>query len=101
MNDEEIKELIKRKRRQIILHSFGYYRLNENIIDDHTFDKWCMELVKLHEQYPELSKQVEYSFGFELFDGSSGYGLPLGETWLPSTWQQMKKAHKEYLTNKN
>lgn len=95
MNEQKIKEDIKRKRRQLMLHSFGYYRLNENIIDDHTFDKWCMELVELQKQHPQLAVQVEYHKEFIDFDGSSGYHLPMGETWIPPVWEQMKRLHKE------
>lgn len=95
LEQSQIKELIKRKRRQLMLHSFGYYRLNENIIDDHTFDKWCMELVELQKQYPELAAQVEYHDGFVDFDGSSGYNLPMGEPWITSVWEHMKRMNKE------
>lgn len=47
MTDEEIKELIKRRRRQILVHSCLYYRLASNIISDFQYDCWGKELGKL------------------------------------------------------
>lgn len=75
-NREEVKALIKRRRRQILVHSFLYYQLNENVVSDHTFDKFCNDLVDLQAKFPEESKEVEYYEEFKDFDGSSGYDLP-------------------------
>jgi len=94
MNDEEIKSLIRRKRRQLTVHSYGYYRLNDNIIDDHTFDAWSNELVALQEKYPELAQQVELHEYFQDFDGSTGYDLPTHLPWVASTWEKIKRHHR-------
>jgi NAD-dependent DNA ligase len=67
-----IKELIERRRRQVIVHSVLYYTLDENIIDDHTFDRWCKELVTLQEEYPELASECVYADEFKGYDGSTG-----------------------------
>ena len=48
---EDIKILIKRRRLQLIVHSCIYYRLNDNLISDATYDKWARELAKLHQKY--------------------------------------------------
>lgn len=69
-------EWLNRRQRQILVHSFIYYQLNENIIDDHTYDLWCKELAKAIIDYPELFKQTTFYEGFKEFDGSSGYDLP-------------------------
>lgn len=76
MSTEEIIELINRRKRQILVHSFLYYQMNTNIISDHTFDKWSSELAMLLLKYPEESKQTVYYDEFKEFDGSSGYDLP-------------------------
>jgi hypothetical protein len=73
---EEIVELISRRRRQVLVHSFIYYQLNDNIISDFIFDGWCGELVALADTFPEESKKAVYAKEFEGFDGSSGYDLP-------------------------
>lgn len=76
MEPEQITELINRRRRQILAHSCIYYRYNENIIDDSTFDKWCNDLVQLQNKYSELSESCEYADAFRDFDGSTGFDLP-------------------------
>ena len=48
---EDIKILIKRRRLQLIVHSCIYYRLNDNLISDATYDKWARELARLHQKY--------------------------------------------------
>ncbi|MFX3623092.1 MAG: hypothetical protein ACE3JP_03345 [Ectobacillus sp.] len=62
MNKKEVASPIKRRRRQLIVHSYGYYRLNETIISDHTFDQWSKELVELQEKYPAISKYLKDLF---------------------------------------
>jgi hypothetical protein len=98
MNDEQIKELITRRRRQLTVHSFLYYQLNENIIDDHTFDFWSKELVELQEQYPEIAKECIWAKEFETFDGSSGFDLPYSNPHVQTTGYRLlayckKKNH--------
>lgn len=76
-----IEELINRRRRQVLVHSVIYYRMNDNIIDDHTWTKWAMELADLQEKYPDIAKNCCYAEEFEDFDGSSGFNLPLDDPW--------------------
>ena len=75
-SNEEIKELITRRRRQLTVHSFLYYQLNENIIPDYTFDLWSKELVELQVTYPDIANEAPYASEFKEFDGSTGYDLP-------------------------
>lgn len=70
-----VATLIKRRRLQILVHSCIYYRMNRNLIDDHTFDLWSKELVQLQLEHPDISKRVELFDQFKDFDGSSGYDL--------------------------
>lgn len=93
MNDEAITK-IRQRRRQVLVHSFLYYQLNTNIIDDHTFDRFCNELVELQERYPEESKQVEYYDGFKGFDGSSGYDLPYGDPSIQNAGYHLLDTHR-------
>lgn len=71
-NDRQIAELIHRRREQMLVHSYIYYQLNDNIIDDNTWSKWAMELQQLQKDYPEISKQVADYELFKDWDGSSG-----------------------------
>ena len=72
---DNIVELIKRRRLQILIHSALYYTLNENVIDDHTYDKWSKELAELQRTYPQESKLAPFYEDFAEFDGSSGFDL--------------------------
>lgn len=90
---KDIKSLILRRRRQLVVHSYGYYRLNENIIPDHLFDLWSKELVELQRDYPKEAAEVDMAKDFETFDGSTGYDLPTELPWVAGTWQQLKREH--------
>lgn len=71
------KELITRRRLQILIHSCIYYRFDDSIIDDHTYDQWATELAELQEQYPEEAAKAPFSEDFKDFDGSTGFDLPI------------------------
>lgn len=76
MNGDDAKELIKRRRRQILVHSCIYYKFDNNVISDFTYDEWSKELAELQRDYPEESEEVEYVEYFENLDGSTGFHLP-------------------------
>lgn len=82
MQDTELAELIKRRRRQLIVHSYIYYRLNQNLVPDHTYDGWARELIELQEKYPELSSKVEYHKEFKGFQMGDSFKLPMDESWV-------------------
>lgn len=95
MKKEAILSLIKRRRRQITVHSFGYYRMNDTIVEDTMFDNWCNELVNLQKEYPELVEQVELHDDFIDFDGSTGFNLRLGDPWVAVVWNKIKHYSEE------
>jgi len=72
----ELLEWINRRERQLLVHSFLYYQLNENIISDHVFDLWSKELAKAIIEHPDIFSKSVYAAEFKNFDGSSGYDLP-------------------------
>lgn len=71
---EELKiaEKIQRRRYQMLVHSYIYYEMNENIITDSQWSSWAMELVELQDKYPDIAKRVIYANDFANWDGSSG-----------------------------
>lgn len=75
MVDKTILSLINRRQRQILVHSYIYYELDNNIIDDITWSKWALELEDLQRNYPEESSAAVYAKEFEHFDHSTGAGL--------------------------
>jgi hypothetical protein len=95
MTPDEILELMNRRQRQILVHSFLYYQLNESIISDHTFDMWSKELADLMVQYPEIAKKTVYYDSFKGFDGSSGYDLPYTNPEIQDTGYKLLRYHKK------
>lgn len=81
MSEDEIRELITRRRRQVLVHSIIYYELDDCITSDHQWQDWADELAKLQDQYPDIAENCIYADAFQGFDGSSGYHLPLRDPW--------------------
>ena len=71
---EELKiaEKIQQRRYQMLVHSYIYYEMNENIISDSQWSKWAMELVELQSKYPSIADKIIYAEDFADWDGSSG-----------------------------
>jgi hypothetical protein len=78
-NKRFIKSKIKQRRRQMLVHSYIYYELNENIVSDAQWSRWAVELAELQKKYPKESAEVEYYEDFKDWDGSSGAFLNFGE----------------------
>jgi NAD-dependent DNA ligase len=62
-----IQELINRCRRQILIQSFLYYRLNTSVGSDATYDQWAKDLAQLQMKYPEIASEGVYSDSFKDF----------------------------------
>lgn len=71
---EELKiaEKIQHRRYQMLVHSYIYYEMNENIISDSKWSKWATELAELQTKYPSIANTVVYAEDFADWDGSSG-----------------------------
>jgi NAD-dependent DNA ligase adenylation domain len=94
MNEAEIMALINRKRRQVLVHSFLYYRMNTSIWSDHKFDQVANELVDLQRKYPEIAQKCAYHEYFQDFDGSSGFDLPLHLPEVVSAGIKLLRYHE-------
>lgn len=81
MNTAQIKELITRRRKQILVHSVIYYRMDSNIISDDKWNEWARELCRLQNQYPDIAEECIFADEFKDFDPASGFDLPLENTW--------------------
>lgn len=62
-------------QRWILVHSFIYYELNNNIVSDHMYDNNCVHLAELQKKYPDSFKVTNYYKAFKEFDGSTGFDL--------------------------
>lgn len=79
----------------MLVHSFLYYQLGDNVIDDFTFDMWSIELVELMQKHRVIAKRSVYYNDFKEFDGSSGFDLPFANPEVQSKGYQLLKIHKE------
>lgn len=71
---DEVRQKMKRKRAQIMVHSYIYYCKFKNIVSDETWDQWGKELGELQDEY---GYQIGYyDEDFKGFDGTTGYDLP-------------------------
>jgi len=60
MTEDEIRELILRRRRQTIVARICYYCFDANIMPDAEYDKRERELKKLVSEYPKIAAKVKY-----------------------------------------
>ena len=87
--NNEIMELIQRRRLQVLVNSCIYYEMNTSIISDELWDKWARELVQLQKDYPEESEQVIWYEAFKDWDASTGAFLPLKDEWVVAKAKQL------------
>lgn len=72
--EQSILERIVMLRRQVLLHSYIYYSLDENVIADHEFDRRGRELFDLQKEH---GWNVNfYDSIFKHWQGQSGFWLP-------------------------
>jgi hypothetical protein len=74
--ETETRQLIRQRRRQILVHSCLYYHLAASYISDYQFDEWCKELTRLQEKYPKIAAHVEYARDFKDFKVGEAFKLP-------------------------
>lgn len=97
----EVEGLINRRRRQILIHSFLYYRMNTSIVSDAQYDQWARELAELQARHPEVAKKCAYADAFEDFSESvTGFNLPLHDPWVVGKGQQILRIHEKRRTIK-
>lgn len=53
-------ERIQLLQRSILVNSFSYYELNENILTDYQYDNNAKQLAELKREYPEEFKRSRY-----------------------------------------
>jgi hypothetical protein len=94
MTSEEIAAKISQRRRQILVHSIIYYRLDDSIIPDHKWAEWARELVDLQEKYPKIAETCELAAAFKGFDASTGYDLPLGDAHYHTVAEWLLDYHR-------
>jgi hypothetical protein len=75
---QTLSEKIRQRRIQMLVHSYLYYEMDENIIDDHKWQEWADELVELQKQKKVIGF---YDKEFSDWTGASGAFLPK-DKWI-------------------
>lgn len=87
--NNNVLTLINKRRRQVLVHSYLYYKNNTNLVSDYTFDMWCRELADLHMRYPKEAEKAMFKEAFNGWDGFSGYDL-FSKDNLSELWARQK-----------
>lgn len=69
------KEKIQLLQRSILVNSYAYYELNENILSDYQYDANTRMLLSLKESNPEAFKKSRYYRYFDNFESGTGFDL--------------------------
>ena len=96
---ELIKQKIKQRRKQMLIHSCIYYELNDNIVSDHKWQEWAEELAKLQNDHPDCCKIHYYDEHFVGWDGTTGAMLPYRNQEIFSNARWLLNFHKEKVQN--
>lgn len=92
----KIMEEIKRLRLALLVHSILYYKFDYNIISDFEYDCMAKKLLKLQTENADASLAVvDYLYAFKDWNGSSGFKLPLEDSWANYKATQLMMWHKE------
>ena len=69
------KEKIQLLQRSILVNSYAYYELNENILSDYQYDRNTRQLLELKQSNPEAYQKSRYRNYFDNFESGTGFDL--------------------------
>ncbi len=73
IQSEAIKAKIEQRRRQIMVHSYIYYEMDDSVVSDEQWSQWAKELIWLTQEFPDIAKECVYNKEFDGFEGSTGF----------------------------
>lgn len=91
----EIKELMNRRMRGILIHACLYYTFNYNIISDAEYDKRGLELMELIKKYPQHLDELEFGSDFKNYiDCPSAFNLNYRDPRILNRAYHLMLLHK-------
>ena len=69
------QEKIQLLQRSILVQSYCYYELNENLLSDYQYDMNTRQLLALKRDVPEAFKKSRYYKYFDNFESGTGFDL--------------------------
>ena len=79
MSNQTVKEKIRQRRSQMLVHSCLYYEMDESIVSDDKWQQWANELALLQDKNPDDCNIDFYDKEFKDWTGASGAFLPLND----------------------
>ncbi len=76
---DAVKAKIEQRRRQILVHSYIYYVMDDSIVSDEQWSRWAQELLWLTQEFPDIAKKAVYANEFEGFEWSTGFDFKYDE----------------------
>lgn len=98
---QTIKEKIKQRRAQMLVHSCIYYEMDSNVVSDHKWQEWAEELDQLQKDNPECIHIDFYDKYFLDWDGTTGAHLPHRDKWVYNKALNLIRDHERKHGNKN
>jgi len=93
--EQTIKEKIKQRRSQMLVHSYLYYVIDEPIIEDDKWQRWADELAKLQKYNPTSCDIGFYDKEFKDWNGDTGFKLPLKDPDVIKKAMEIKRIFEE------
>ena len=69
------KEKIQLLQRSILVNSYAYYELDQNILSDYQYDMNTRQLLELKRANPEAYQKSRYRRYFDNFESGTGFDL--------------------------
>ena len=95
---QTIKEKIRQRRSQMLVHSYIYYKRDDSIVDDHKWQEWANELADLQKKNPSECSIGFYDEEFKDWSGDTGNMLPLDD---PQVINKSEALYQSYQKTEN
>lgn len=94
-------EKIQLLQRSILVNSYAYYELNENILTDYQYDANTRQLLQLKQSNPEAFKKSRYKRYFDNFESGTGFDLTSRIKKNRNLWLSVSRDAGQALKFKN
>lgn len=88
---QTLSEKIRQRRIQMLVHSYIYYHMDENVVSDDKWQEWADELTKLQKRKHNIDFYDEL---FRDWNGSTGMHLP-HDDWIKARAKKLLQYKRE------
>ena len=90
----QIQSKIRQRRSQMLVHSYIYYVLNDNMVSDDKWQQWANELCEIQNKYPQYCTINFFDKHFKDWTGDTGAMLPLKDPYVVHKSMQIYNSWK-------